>query len=351
MTCNVEIVSDTSNEVVATVDGSDPRIPDYPEPAVLAWEHSVWIDPPVGAEWIWATNPTLEADAEKEVQYHFENTFDWYGPINEADVEFAVASDNSVEVYLNGNYIGGYSGEEGYDQLTSVSIDSSYVNQGENVVKFEVTNWDPDWNSDSYWDENPGGLAYKLTIDGDCESTYFRQHCQLWNLKDLDEEDKFFNFNDVKPGDWGTNVISYHVYDNDAHVCMIIDENTELESEQKNLGEGLEFFMWNDKNENGKYNPGQGEADLFGPELLTLSELRVALGEIEATTTNYVGLAWCAGKMTLEGEYGNKIVCDGAEMGNEYQGSTMMADLIFYAVQSRNNQDFDCEDAVWEDLQ
>src|SRR3989344_4615450 len=39
--------------------------------------------------------------------------------------------------------------------------------------------------------------------------------CTLWGEQDLGQGDTFWYFPDVKPGDYGTNILSLHVYDND----------------------------------------------------------------------------------------------------------------------------------------
>lgn len=157
--------------------------------------------------------------------------------------------------------------------------------------------------------------------------------CELWELKNLDNE-KFFNFDDVKPGDWGTNVISYHVFDNDAHVCMIIDDVTEEEVDPKLAG-ALNFLVWEDDG----YGNYDSENELYeGP---IVGDWRAYLGDVVGSTDNYVGLFWCAGEIVKDG---NDLSCDGSEMGNEYQGAEMLADLIFYAEQSRHNTKFSCDD-------
>lgn len=356
LTCDVEIMSDTSNEVVATVDGSDPT--SLPHDAVKAWEHSVWVDPPVGAEWIWATNPTMEEDAEKEVEYHFENTFEWYGPIIEADLEFVVASDNSVEVFLNGNPVGGYPGEQGYSQLTSISIDPNYVNQGENVVRFEVTNHEPDWQAEEYQYTNPGGLAYKLTIDGNCEGDYFKENCTLFGEKDLEEGDHFFVFDDIKPGDWGTNLISLHSYENDAWACLVAhdgesDEGGVQESElpdndeEGELQDYINFFAWVDDGD-GEYESGETQLGVSTlGDLGAIASFDSKTGEyLTGTSTEYIGLAWCAGDISLNES--DEIVCDGNGMANDAQTDSFTASLTAYAEQWRNNSNFDCGNVILE---
>ena len=66
------------------------------------------------------------------------------------------------------------------------------------------------------------------------------------------------------------------------------------------------------------------------------------------STTYYIGLAWCAGTMTVTSNAGNMagqpdLSCDGSSMGNDTQTDSMTADLSFRAEQWRNNPDFDCQ--------
>lgn len=50
---------------------------------------------------------------------------------------------------------------------------------------------------------------------GDTGSTTCPWESANWQETDLGTQ-KFFSFNDIKPGDWGENTISIHVHDNDA---------------------------------------------------------------------------------------------------------------------------------------
>lgn len=103
-----------------------------------------------------------------------------------------------------------------------------------------------------------------------------------WELTDLGLQHKFFDFDDVKPGDFGEGTISLHVFDNDAWGWFSVDETddsdvtcTEPESEDPDdpecvlpspvpgngeLQEALLFSVWLDQGE----TPGfQGTED-FG---------------------------------------------------------------------------------------
>ena len=206
---------------------------------------------------------------------------------------------------------------------------------------------------------NPGGLIYKFEINGNCGDAYFQNHCELWQSTDLDGSQQFFNFDDIKPGDFGANVISLRVYDNDAHACLIVhndmnEENNRLNPEtlagdgtagpgptSGELSQFIEIFAWNDDND-GVFEPLSGETPLYqGPidtELIQLSLIGVG-------PTSYVGLAWCAGDQTVNLING-PISCNGATMTNVAQTDVFTASLTAYAEQQRNNPNFSCASVV-----
>jgi hypothetical protein len=112
---------------------------------------------------------------------------------------------------------------------------------------------------------NPAGLIYKFSIDGNCGDAYFQNHCELWQSTDLDGSQQFFSFDDIKPDDWGTNLISLHVTSNDAYICLIPnnledEENSIVDPETEagdlpnqgnlpgygELSDEIEFFGWDD---------------------------------------------------------------------------------------------------------
>src|SRR3990172_7407305 len=81
--------------------------------------------------------------------------------------------------------------------------------------------------------------AGKIDLKIDSTASYNGQPVpgSTWELKDLNpQSDKFFNFDDIKPGDFGENTVSLHVFNNDAWGRLVIDnvqdlENTFLDSE------------------------------------------------------------------------------------------------------------------------
>jgi len=175
-TCNVEIKSDATNKVVATVGGADPVT--MPHDAVLVSNpHVRWtVTPEIpGASWIWATDPTLQADTTQDVYYTFQKKFTWLGPITGATLSLGLGADNGYEVKLNGNVIGTDWTEFNYqspaDTFSGFGAD---IVQGENTLEITVKNIGmPNGNPN----DNPGGLLYKLTIDGQCDDDYFKTHC------------------------------------------------------------------------------------------------------------------------------------------------------------------------------
>ncbi len=176
--------------------------------------------------------------------------------------------------------------------------------------------------------------------------------CHLWEAKDLAEGDTFWNFTDVKPGDYGTTTISMHVTSNDAYACMTTDgvdnENSLLgpEIEAGDLGPAdgpngelsqyLHMFVWEDNGDGIFQNV---EPILAGPNATITAALTQPM-TIAATSTEYLGIAWCAGTQTVDGD--GTIHCDGSGDHNIAQSDSYVADMSFYAVQQRNNPNFSC---------
>ena len=357
-TCSVTVVSDTSNTVI-----EKNLVAVTPYSAVLAWVHSAWTaqnDPELvasGAQWIWEQNPTKQADTLVDTSYTFKKEFTWMGPIVSTDLYMAVGSDNGVQVYLNNVLIGSNTGEFGYLQGSMLHILAATITanviQGNNVLKFVVTNIGlPNGTPQS----NPAGLIYKFHINGKCGDAYFQNHCSLWQEKDLGAGDTFFNFGDVKPGDLGTDVISLHVFSNDAYACLIVNNKNDQENTiygpetaagdtttpQGELSKYINVFTWGDANGDGVYNTG--ETALGSGSLLDLSSIMnmdAGNGQfLTATTTKNIGLAWCAG--TLTPHAGSAFTCNGDTMLNDAQSDSFTADLTAYAEQVRNNSAFSC---------
>ena len=209
-----------------------------------------------------------------------------------------------------------------------------------------------------------------------------------WTLRDLTVE-KYFDFVDLKPGDYGEDTISLHV-ENNAWICAAAqiteDEDndiTEPEDEvfgtniddddgtaDGDLDSDLQFAFWVDDGDNvyESQEGGEGEPEvifLSGPLSGLGSQGQITLADSESSilgsntpvpggTTFYIGKAWCYGTMTdselaQDGAntgtpltLGTGFDCDGSVPGNIGQTDSVVGDLEFYAEQSRNNDEFVC---------
>lgn len=193
-----------------------------------------------------------------------------------------------------------------------------------------------------------------------------------WTLTDLGITHKFFNFGDVKPGDFGENTISLHIDSNPAWACADVsitsnDDVSTVDPETDagdtpnasstfdgELAQNIEFTAWLDNASTSGAVPGDnihqaGEVLYFAPgpasAVIASGTLTLADGStgspLPGGSTSYVGLAWCAGDMTASTAVG-PIGCNGATMGNIAQTDSMTADITFRVEQSRNNAAFRC---------
>jgi len=208
-----------------------------------------------------------------------------------------------------------------------------------------------------------------------------------WVLGDLDDE-LFFNFTDVKPGDTSEDTIELKVVDNPSWVCATLtldanDENVMNNPEEKagdvtdnpedsfdgELAQELHFVWWPDDGDNVletdeapmAYYMWDKLSNLVGDDNvleLTLadSKLNFFTGArpgtpLDGDTPYFIGKAWCMGEMTLdpvaEGEGVNPMVasgvtCNGANVDNKSQTDLVNGTLQFYAEQARHNEQFLC---------
>jgi len=219
-----------------------------------------------------------------------------------------------------------------------------------------------------------------------------------WTLADLNDGHGpspngaylFFNFPDLKPGDRGEDTISLHVNDNKSWACMNVkltknDDNTCTEPEllddptctdpnapgNANLFDGelaqrVNFIWWGDDGDNVfetdeqdfLFQEGSASA-IFNGETWTIADSNGSLWDesptpLDPEKTYYIGKAWCFGNLTkaplapsdtntpLNSNGG--FLCDGSLVNNAAQTDVMLADVSFYAIQSRNNSNFLCGD-------
>jgi predicted ribosomally synthesized peptide with SipW-like signal peptide len=205
-----------------------------------------------------------------------------------------------------------------------------------------------------------------------------------WEIRDLTIE-KFFDFEDLKPGDIGEDTISLHVDNNDSWLCADVtltsdDENTLVDPEVDDgdvtagpigggeLADQVNFVWWADDGDNvfeddENLLPGGpiGALVVGATTTVTLADSSSNIwgdqGPIPGASTRYIGKAWCFGDMLPdpviqdgEGktgdngplERGTGFTCDGSLADNTAQTDSLTADVAFRAVQSRNNSQFLC---------
>ncbi|MEZ4104379.1 MAG: hypothetical protein R3B60_03775 [Candidatus Paceibacterota bacterium] len=207
----------------------------------------------------------------------------------------------------------------------------------------------------------------ELTVESKAIYNGVLQPSLTWEAKNLvPKADKFFNFNDVKPGDLGEHLISLHVKKNDAYVCLDFSNledhengtnepeglvDTEVGGE---LSQNLQFFAWQDDGDN-KFEVG--ERIIFGTSTKTANVLLASTTYAVANTysnsgnyckagsVNYVGILWCAGDLMVNTDTA-EVNCDGKMMGNESQTDSMTVDVSLRAVQAKYNEGFSCDKKV-----
>ena len=198
-----------------------------------------------------------------------------------------------------------------------------------------------------------------------------------WTARDLTNQ-KFFTFEDIKPGDYGTRHISLHADDNPAWACLLVtnkeDEEHDLNDAEGDAGDDTEdegelskyisVFGWQDDHSNGEYDPGDDEKALIvhgDPDFdllsffditydIDIADSQSGTDPLEPTggaSTRNIGVAWCAGTQTVDHNTG-EISCDGSGVEDDAQSDSFSADVVLYAEQVRNNPDFLCSEVELE---
>lgn len=216
-----------------------------------------------------------------------------------------------------------------------------------------------------------------------------------WELADLTIQ-KFFNFIDLKPGDYGEDTISVHVDTNNSWLCAAarVTQDTdetcvdpELADDPTcsagpglgELDEQVNFSFWKDDGDNvlevGETPFLSGPiSSLNGAGQISLADTTAnsVFGQnvpVPGDTTVYIGKMWCFGNLVATplaqdglgtdgpiapGRVGTGFTCDGSLVNNAAQTDKVVGDLQFYAVQSRNNSTFNCAQdftPVWPEIQ
>lgn len=204
---------------------------------------------------------------------------------------------------------------------------------------------------------------------------------------DLDDENGpyfYFDFKDLKPGDWGEDTISLHVNNNPAWVCAEVtltsDEENDIVEPEADLGDTASegeladevyFIWWADDGDNVLEdnediiwpNGAMGWLGVGNTYTVTIADsswnifAKAANSPLISTDPqgeeiiHYIGKAWCFGELTtvpvpagdgVNPTVNSGILCNGEPVGNISQSDSMTADISFTAVQARHNENFVC---------
>lgn len=351
-TCGIELWSDTTDKVVEY----NGTLLDPATDAVLVdsqYIHNEWDaddDVPSPSRWIWRV-PMNQEDTVNTITAKFEKTFTWQGGATGATLNLVTAADNGVKAQLNDCQLFDHLDvERNFDDDQTgvpvvIDVPTTCLHDGINTLKFEVKNFAQAGGTPF---SNPAALKYYFKINGNCDSRLtLGSNCTLWGEKDLTVGDKFWNFGDIKPGDYGTNLISLHPSSNDAKICSYIANIVPIDGKNDNavLQDQTNIFVWADDG-NGIYE--NGEAEIYNDPLSGFVGKPYST-TIAGNSTAYMGIAWCAGtkedakKVAMNPS--DTTACSGSTMGNTAQGDSFTADFGFYAVQARHNDTFTCPDA------
>ena len=196
------------------------------------------------------------------------------------------------------------------------------------------------------------------------------QQQTVWTARDLTTQ-KFFTFEDVKPGDHGRRHISLHADSNEAYACLLLANKSDQENVRTDpeidagdstdvpgeLSSNIEIFAWQDNDSDLNYEPQNLEAELprngsfavdsffditYDIDIADSTSGTPVLVPTGPAATRNVGIAWCVGNMNVNQGDGT-ITCNGAG-GDKAQTDSFEADVVLYAEQVRNNPNFKCED-------
>src|SRR3989344_164317 len=228
--------------------------------------------------------------------------------------------------------------------------------------------------------------AVDLLIDNESYYNGVLNEDTTWTLSDLTDQ-LFFDFSDVKPNDLGEDTISFHA-DNDYWLCAEMtltnnDDNTCTANEQVDdltcsepdadlfdgeLAQNINFIFWGDDGDNVLeddelvFEEGTAEEVLDDNAIALADSATNNIGGLTGEPapggeTVYVGKAWCFGTLTqgslTQDNLGadsprtpanstGGVSCDGSLLDNSTQTDSVLADIKFTAVQSRNNAGFIC---------
>lgn len=201
--------------------------------------------------------------------------------------------------------------------------------------------------------------------------------------------ERFLDFQDIKPNDWGADVISLTVTDNPSFACYALkitqnddltctapESAVDLNCTEPNidlldgdLANQVNFVFWADDGDNLLETSEVPKIIAQGPIAAVMPEIEGPLADtvnnvfgiptpspLPPNTPFYLAKAWCFGTLTAPGVPDNQltvppasmtkeelgITCDGSALNNAAQTDVVVGDITFSAIQSRNYVGFVC---------
>ncbi|TSC78832.1 MAG: hypothetical protein G01um101429_655 [Parcubacteria group bacterium Gr01-1014_29] len=210
-----------------------------------------------------------------------------------------------------------------------------------------------------------GSIDLRVDSFGATRNGVSVQESSWFPAVDLTKE-KFFNFGDVKPGDYFGRNLSLHVDSNPAWVCLLArnvedDGNGLTDPEQEandpsdgngegEVAENLHMLAWLDSDANGTHQLNEpflvdSFFDVFTELAMPIHDSTTGAPLDPSIPIELLQMDLCGGAHIVNPNTG-AVSCNGNNMGNKAQGDSLKADLVLYAEQYRNNPNFKCADVA-----
>jgi|GEM_PF-2595143 len=151
LSCTLTVVSDEVTEVSG--DGTFLVTPPHPSWTSIAM-----------ASWIW--NVLINGATDDAVVGPVTFTRDFVLDGIPASASFDISADNGYTVKLNGNSVCSDPAEQNWSSVDNCFINLAWLNVGSNTLEIVVDNYN---KPDGYTGPNPGGLLYKLVLNGESQ--------------------------------------------------------------------------------------------------------------------------------------------------------------------------------------
>ena len=180
-------------------------------PSAILTPVSAWTASIPGASWIWSSGDRV---ATSDTTITLQRQFTLPSSVSNVVASVKVAADNKYACDLNGQNIGGDTGQFNYRSGDEDTYNfNSLPIGGANTFKCDVTNIGV---AGSTFANNPGGLLYKVQISGSCSTSTGTTQCND-GIDNNDPEDTLADY----PNDPGCSSASDNDESNAAQQCLL----------------------------------------------------------------------------------------------------------------------------------